>query len=212
MWWKKLKYCKHCDIKYSEKIVFCTNCGRKLANFVENVKESRKINISKNENLVKYIGVGLGLVIIFFWLFSSGGSSTTGQNHNIGVVKQPVYQTVTNVIVKGIVTTNGGSYQYYQFSIPTGVTATVSGNFKASGGFGNDIYLYIFTQNDFINWQNHHQASTYYNSGKLTVGTISTTLSSGTYYLVYDNSFDIFPQKTIQTDVEYSYQMCVQNC
>ncbi len=43
----------------------------------------------------------------------------------------------TQTIVDGVITVEAGKYVNYQFSVPS--QASVSGNFTASGGSGNDI-------------------------------------------------------------------------
>lgn len=59
---------------------------------------------------------------------------------------------------------------------------------------------------DYVNWQNGHNATAYYTSGKETTGTISAILPGGaTYYLVYDNQFSTFSQKDVNTQVNVAY-------
>ena len=110
-------------------------------------------------------------------------------------------------LVNGLLTINGGSYQYYQFTVPSGASGIqVTGTFTASGGSGNDIKVFVLDSTSFVNWKNGHTVSTYYNSGQLTTGTISATLpSGGTYYLVYDNTFSVFSQKNVNTQATLSY-------
>jgi hypothetical protein len=110
-------------------------------------------------------------------------------------------------LVNGLLTINGGGYEYYSFTVPSGASdIQVSGSFTASGGSGNDIRIYIMGSTSFTNWKNGHSASTYYNSGQMTTGSISATLpSSGTYYLVYDNTFSLFSQKNVNTWATLSY-------
>jgi hypothetical protein len=110
-------------------------------------------------------------------------------------------------IVNGLVTVAAGYYQYYQFTVPTAATsASVNGMFTASGGSGNDIIVLVFDQTNYVNWQNGHQATPYYNSGQVTTGTVSASLpSSGTYYLVYSNTFSTTSSKSVQTTVNLSY-------
>jgi len=110
-------------------------------------------------------------------------------------------------LVNGLLTINGGNYQYYQFTVPSGASDIhVSGTFTASGGSGNDIRIYVLDNTSFVNWKNGHSVSTYYNSGQMTTGSISATLpSDGTYYLVYDNTFSVFSQKNVNTRATLSY-------
>ncbi len=110
-------------------------------------------------------------------------------------------------IVNGLITVPAGSYEYYQFAPPASSTGiSVSGSFTASGGSGNDIVVLVMDETNFVNWRNGHQASAYYNSGQLTTGTISASLpTSGTYYLVYSNTFSVFSSKNVQTTADLSY-------
>jgi len=65
------------------------------------------------------------------------------------------------------------------------------------------IFRFLFsTPTGFENWKNHHSASTYYNSGKVTVGTIDAQLGSGTYFLVFDNTFSLLSNKAISSDIK----------
>jgi hypothetical protein len=87
------------------------------------------------------------------------------------------------------------------------VSAVLQGNFTASGGSGNDIEAYVFSENDFMNWQNRHSAKTYYNSGRVTANNVSVNLpdDAGTYYLVFDNRFSLFSPKVVRVNATLSY-------
>jgi ribosomal protein S27AE len=110
-------------------------------------------------------------------------------------------------LVNALVTVPAAQYEYYQFVVPSGATAvTVSGSFTASGGTGNDIEVLVFDQTNYVNWENGHAASAYYDSGQVTTGTISVNLpGAGTYYLVYNNSFSATSSKNVQTTVNLTY-------
>lgn len=73
----------------------------------------------------------------------------------------------------------------------------VNGRFRAEGGSGNDITVYILDEDGFENWKNGHQAPTYYNSGKVTVGTVRTRLRPGRYYLILDNRDSLVSNKVV---------------
>jgi len=63
-------------------------------------------------------------------------------------------------------------------------------------------FRFLFSTSTFENWKNHHSATTYYNSGKVTVGTIDAQLGSGTYFLVFDNTFSLLSNKAISSDIK----------
>lgn len=142
------------------------------------------------KKLLRYSLMGLGGLLVLSIILSviSGGRCNA----------------VTEKIIGGIIKVEASSYQGYSFTVPVN-GATIKGSFLTSGGGGNDIAVYIFDKNNYINWQNGHESQIYYNSGKITTGDINQILPSGVYYLVYDNGFSILTPKEIRTDVSYSY-------
>jgi hypothetical protein len=117
----------------------------------------------------------------------------------------PLSTPIVQEIVNENVTVNASSYAYYNFTVPSAAsTIQVNGNFTVAGG--NDIKVYIMDESNFKNWQNGQNPSTYYNSGELTAGNFTVTLpSSGTYYLVYDNTFSLNMQKNVDTQASFAY-------
>jgi hypothetical protein len=93
-----------------------------------------------------------------------------------------------------------GEYQSYSFRVAN--RAIVTGRFQAYGGPQNDIEAYILDNDGFINWTNDHGSPAYYNSGRLTVGNISTPLSAGTYYLVFNNRYSRFDDKNVDANIQ----------
>lgn len=82
----------------------------------------------------------------------------------------------------------------------------VSGNFRASGGGGNDVEVYITDENGFTNIKNGHSGNVWYDSGKITVGDIDVKLGPGTYYLVFSNTFSVFANKAVTSDINIEYE------
>lgn len=176
------------------------------ANLWDARKEGRKVELKKGNGLVFVI---LALFLLFI-LFAFANQTPQVQQRPTDQVKNPVYETVRQPILDEMISVGPGEYKYYLITIPT--TANVEGDFTAYGGSGNDIIIYIFDETSFTNWVNGHQVGTYYNSGQMTTGTISASLSPGRYYLVYSNTFSTFSTKNVRTTVEYNYQTCVANC
>ena len=167
------------------------------------------------------LAVGI-IVVLVIVVFATLAMSNSGSG-SLGGVFGPCSKTVTTNyvstftsystqnynpnIVNGLITVDAGHYEYYQFSIPASTSgiASVHGSFTASGGSGNDIIVYIMDNTNFVNWQNGHSATSYYNSGQVTTANFNVNLNAGTYYLVYDNTFSIFSQKNVQTTASFSY-------
>jgi hypothetical protein len=112
------------------------------------------------------------------------------QSNRVGIVTEPF-------------TVEPGHYRYFPFTVED--RATVAGRFRAQGGSGNDIEVYILDEDGFENYRNGHRVQTYYNSGRVTVGTINVALGSGSYYLVFNNSFSTVSNKAVNARVELQY-------
>ncbi len=105
-----------------------------------------------------------------------------------------------NIISGASVNIGAGKYQSYSFQVRD--TALLTGKFRAQGGPQNDIEAYVLDQDGFLNWTNNHSAPAYYNSGRLTVGTIDTVLGAGTYYLVFNNRYSQDDRKTVEANLQ----------
>jgi hypothetical protein len=121
------------------------------------------------------------------------------------------FSTTTNHslnMVNGLITVQPGYYNYYFVTVPSGASSVVmNGTFTASGGSGNNIEVLVMDQTNYVNWQNGNQATSYYDSGQVTTGTISANLpGGGTCYLVYSNTFSSVASKNVQTTANVYYQ------
>jgi hypothetical protein len=121
-------------------------------------------------------------------------------------IHQPVAtpMAVNRILLNGTITVNVGLY-YVQFTIPSDAfDIQISGNF--TGSSGNNIRVYVMDEANFNNWGvNGSDFHPDYDSGQVATGNINATLrSSGTYYLVYDNSFQA-SQKIVNTLVNRAY-------
>ena len=123
----------------------------------------------------------------------AGTGSASGLSQ---ILPQPRAQVITD----GALTVPALNFSYYTFSVPTDATnISVDGHFTATGGLGNDIEVYVLTEDNFVNFKNGHSSPTLYNSGKVTTNSISATLpSAGTYYLVFNNNFSLLTPKAVQ--------------
>lgn len=110
----------------------------------------------------------------------------------------------TRNLINGVITIGAGQYYDIKFEVDTGTmhNAGVTGTFKASGGSGNDIEVLILNDSVFAKWITGHHEPTLYYSGKLTSSNISIAISnSGTYHLIFDNSFSLISSKEVTAKV-----------
>ena len=112
-------------------------------------------------------------------------------------LRQPPRQSP---LTEAAFTVSPGNYLFYKFSAAE--RSRVTGRFRASGGSGNDIEVLILDGDQFENWKNRHSTPTYYNSEKVTVGSIDVTLREGTYYLIFSNKFSAISNKAITADIK----------
>jgi phosphodiesterase/alkaline phosphatase D-like protein len=96
-------------------------------------------------------------------------------------------------------TLNPGQYHYWQ--IPAGSGSHLYGRFHASGAGGNDVEAFVFDEEGFENWRNGHQATYYYMSNRVTVGSFDVRLNAGNNYLVFSNNFSLISNKAVTADI-----------
>ena len=91
------------------------------------------------------------------------------------------------------------SYSYVPFT--TQCTGSIQGGFVANSVLGNDIIIFILDEDNFREFENGNDASTYYNSNKVESGNFDVTLPSGEYYVVLSNEYSTFSTKTVQLQI-----------
>lgn len=126
-------------------------------------------------------------------------------------VETPASQPHTETIVDSefTVSPSYNGYQYYKITVPSNATnASVDGHFWAKGGDGNDIKVYVMSEDSLVNFQNHHDSTTFFNSNRVTQEAIQASLpSAGSYYVVFDNTFESNAQKTVKATVTLHYTL-----
>jgi predicted nucleic acid-binding Zn ribbon protein len=186
-------FCSSCGTEQAEDSRFCRKCGRTLA---AGARTKRKSYVGR---IVIAI---LALILVVFAIPTvSRLMQASGPVHQLIAQRRTVQLGSTTFAVKNL------GYVYTQFAVPPGATnVSVTGRFTASGGLGNDIEAYILTSDGFVNFQNGHQATTYYQSGRVTQGSINANLPAGaTYYLVFNNNFSLLSAKAVQASVTLNY-------
>jgi hypothetical protein len=105
-------------------------------------------------------------------------------------------------------TVNQLGYSYYTIEVPTRASSVaLHGNFTASGGGGNTIEVFLFSESEYENWQKQQYTDSFYSSGRVSMDTINANLppGSGTYYLVFNNKFSALAPKAIRMDAKVTY-------
>jgi len=119
---------------------------------------------------------------------------TTPEHVDPAVTPEPVYKLFENVVT---VPPRRDSYITFRFR----KLVTISGHFTAEGGWGNDIRVIITDPDGFANMQNRHAFTAFYDSGKVTAGTIATVLRPGDYYVVFSNTDSLVSNKVVRVTI-----------
>lgn len=155
-------------------------------------------NRRKANKTLLAVAVAIAVVVV------AGLLAAFFMRENIHPLSTPIVMEIVNG--NGNLTVDAGSYEHYNFTVPSSApTTTVQGTFTVSGGNGNTIKVYVMDGANFADWQNGLNASMYYDSGALSSGNVTATLpSAGTYYLVYDNRFSAV-SKNVTTEMGFYY-------
>lgn len=86
-----------------------------------------------------------------------------------------------------------------QFNVPS--SERVSGTFRASGGSGNDIQVFIVDAENYRLVESGEPFRSFYNSGKVSTGSIDIQLPQGTFYVVFNNKFSFLTNKAISAEI-----------
>jgi hypothetical protein len=111
---------------------------------------------------------------------------------------QPERTTGGEFLVNESFSVPAGAAKWWRFTVPPGGAARVVGDFRASGGSGNDIEVGVTDENG----ANGHAGRFWYHSGKVTVGNIDVALGPGTYFVVFSNRFSAFSSKSVTASIQ----------
>jgi zinc ribbon protein len=194
-------FCPKCGKELSDDAQFCIKCGHGVGTGSgASVAQPTK---SSHTGMWVLLILLAGALIWFLWNVqnrSHGNTAIDGTRVSTlpNLISLPRAQVITNTAI----TVKAAGYDFYKFTVPLGATnVSVDGHFSATGGAGNDIEVVILNEDNFANFQNHHDAQTYYNSGKVTQDSIHAVLAGGgTYYLVFNNGFSLLTPKAVAAD------------
>ena len=105
-------------------------------------------------------------------------------------------------IANSVYRVNPHTYTYIPFNMQC--SGTVTGEFSAQAALGDNIIVYVMDSTGFRQFQSGGSAYTYYNSGKVSSGTLNIGLSSGQYYLILSNTYSTISTKNVSLQVSYT--------
>jgi hypothetical protein len=211
-------FCRFCGYSLPGDSKFCNSCGKALtsaplpsttetaaAPAVTPVKPAQPK--AKSPARVGSFIIGMLLIAgVLWWAMNKPDAGSSRPS----TLRQLVAQPRTDVVSNAEFALSAAQYRYIRFEVPQNASVVrLEGTFSASGGAGNDVEAYVFSNDDFVNWQNRHPVRTFYNSGRVTQGTLDVTLPAiaGTYYLVFNNNFSLLSAKTVQTSIRLHFNL-----
>jgi hypothetical protein len=194
-------FCPQCGKQLPEDSRFCSKCGRAIEKLLlpAAARPLSKPSHTGSWILLTVVVLAVGGVILL--------SRTTHSSPPVPATPPVVRMLRTETIANTTISVGAGSFNYYKFVVPaTATEASVDGHFSATGGFGNDIQVFVVNADSFVNFQNGHPSDAYFNSGKVTQNTINALLPGpGTYYLVCNNRFGLLAPKAVEINAILHY-------
>ena len=92
------------------------------------------------------------------------------------------------------------SYRNWGFQVSR--SARVFGRFRAQGGSGNDIRVFVIDEDEFENFRNGRDVRSYYSSGQVSSGQIDLRLRFGRYEIIFDNRIPPYSNKNITANIQ----------
>jgi hypothetical protein len=179
-------FCPTCGAQNPDGFRYCNVCGKDPKTAIQPTTTAK----SKEEPRVEshtLRNLAIGVIVVVIGLVVLNNLRTSGA---------PGIST-REALTPESFQVGPGQIQYFTFTLSG--SGRVTGRFEATGGTGNDIEAAIMTADEFENWKNGHQARVFYQSGKVTVGTVNTVLAPGTYILAFNNRFSMLTAKNISS-------------
>jgi hypothetical protein len=196
--------CASCRVSIPEGARFCPGCGR-AASTTTSEPRSRSVWVAC------FVAILVGFAMFAAMLYSRSQSAPTVQRATVAAVgRQP--KPVSSSLLNKTVDLRAGQYYRVEFNvIPEAKNVRLKGRAEAAGGANNDMRVFVFTQEQFLNWTKLPrplEIVAVFDSGRGHLITLDVPLAnSGRYYVVIDNSFSLLSGKTVVADISLAAEL-----
>lgn len=188
---------KECGKQVSDQAASCPNCDAPTGS-----EKPTGLSVTKIMVTILLLFVG-----VFIWAVYATPQAGLGLP-NQRPAEEAKYVHRSDVLTSGVVNVMPHQLQWIGLiaDMNTMRDVRLTGRFVASGGTDSAIEAFVFDQDNYINWENSHDAQPLYQSGEVTVGDIDLPLNlGGRYYVVFSGKHN-FTQRIVQTDVKLDYE------
>lgn len=197
--------CPHCENDIPDNSLFCNLCGGRTR--IIRIEQTRIEQTRTHfRPLTAVLAVGL-LIILIVVIGSRVGNFYTSnrivpQAMSLAAPAAPTPQWQHKVAPhQNTIAIEPRGYKSHELSVPSEFrNFRVRLKFRAEGGSGNDVMVYLLDEESFVNWQNGHNYLQYYESGKVTVGSLDVRLKPGKYFMIFSNKMSMFSNKVVHID------------
>jgi hypothetical protein len=197
-------FCNSCNADIPNTSRFCPMCGDSFL-VSPNLRSSTKVG---SWTLLRFAAAGILLLLSALGYFAYSSRYRHSANYALRAFDQLTKKPRSVPVSDHALTINQLGYSYVKIEVPQRASSVaIQGNFTASGGGGNTIEVFVFSESGYENWQKQQYADPFYSSGRVSMDTIQANLPSGkgTYYLVLNNKFSTLTPKTIRMDAKVTY-------
>jgi hypothetical protein len=197
-------FCSVCGSESPHDSLFCRICGDRFSAPAAGIGKRRA---AQGGSRIAFVVAGL-LLLAALGYFAYTRHATRGSRYAVNILDRLTKQPHEMPVFNQAVTINQLGYSYIELNVPVKASSVqLHGTFTASGGTNNAIEAYVFSEDDYSNWQRRHDASPYYTSGRVTMGKIDANLPTGpgSYYLVFNNKFSVLNPATVRVHAALTY-------
>ena len=222
---KVLLGCAQCGSTLPDDAQFCLKCGKPVSLPAKSPAAAPRQSLppeARKPKRTRPMIVGILLAVLAAFILWAGLSDSPLAQQ----VQEFVGWKHDRVILDASFSIGPRTFRYYKFALPEGSmhvavvgqftsvadSANIAGhrnNTKANKqDVDNNIEVYVLSEPAFTVWQNGYAASSVYESGRVTAGTVQADVPAGAgiYYLVFSNKSAPKTPKSIHATVLLRYK------
>ncbi len=197
-------FCPKCGTETPDDSQFCRKCGKSLG--VVSIADGAVVGAAQAPQPKPERRTTLWALVALLSLVAGWAVWQMSQGH--GPQVPAVLQQLHTETFNKSITVPALNFFYVPLPLPDGSrNVRLQGHFSATGGIGNDIEVYLLSEDEFANWKNRHLVNAIYSSGRVTQASpdVNVPSAAGTYYLVFNNRYSLLAPKAVEANLTFIY-------